>query len=269
VDSGGPDTPAPTCDVSHPFGTPVPVPGLNATGNDAGARLMPDELTVYFQSDRSGDRDIYMATRATRTAAFGTPQLVGGVNSVGSDAWPSPTGDGLMLFFETMRTGPNQVFVATRNTILAQFSGAAGVVNVSQGVESGQPYVIPSGRALYLFIGADLFRAELGANAQFETPVAVSTINTPSVEYFATPTGDELTLYFASNRTDAPAKGNFDIWMARRASSTAAFDPPVNVQELNTANEEFPSWISPDNCRLYFSRGDAAGEKIFMAERAP
>jgi hypothetical protein len=58
----------------------------------------------------------------------------------------------------------------------------------------------------------------------------------------------------ANSSLAAPAKGAMDNWMARRASATASFDPPTNVQELNTANIEWPSWLSPDRCRLYFSR---------------
>jgi hypothetical protein len=162
------------------------------------------------------------------------------------------------------------VYVATRTTLIAQFSGAAQVANVSTGVESGQPFVLPDGSALYLFIGADIYRAPLGASGQFDAPVALSTLNTSAVEYFPTPTPDELTIYFASTRTDSTAKGYFDIWMARRASRADDFGPPVNVQELNTALEEFPSWISPDNCRIYFSRSTSgtSGERIYVAERS-
>ena len=50
--------------------------------------------------------------------------------------------------------------------------------------------------------------------------------------------------------------------MATRASRVVSFDPPVNVQELNTADEEFPSWISPENCRIYFSRKGPTGQRI-------
>jgi hypothetical protein len=74
-------------------------------------------------------------------------------------------------------------------------------------------------------------------------------------------------IFFQSDRTDSPAKGGRDIWMARRSSTTASYDPPVNVQELNTAADEYPSWLSPDNCRLYFSRSGPTGDKIYVAER--
>jgi Tol biopolymer transport system component len=260
------------CDTSRPFGTPVLVDGINGTtGNDTGARLSPDELTVYFNSDRDGvSRDIYAASRSSRSDPFGSVYPLTGINTTGSEGWPSVTADGLTIFFETGRPSPNQVYVATRTTLVAQFSGAAQVANVATGMESGQPFVLPDESAIYLFIGADMYRAQRGASGQFDTPVALSTLNTADVEYFPTPTPDELTIYFASTRADATAKGYFDIWMATRASRNVDFGPPVNLQELNTALEEFPSWISADNCRIYFSRSTSGvtGERIYVAERS-
>jgi hypothetical protein len=130
-----------------------------------------------------------------------------------------------------------------------------------------QPFVLPDGSALYFSSPGDLYRAARGASGQFQAPVMVSTVNTPSLEYTPALTPDELTLYFASNRPDSPARGDLDIWVSKRASRDVPFEAPVNVQELNTAAGEDPEWISPDNCRLYFSRSGPTGVKIYMAER--
>src|SRR4029077_20312561 len=117
--------------------------------------------------------------------------------------------------------------------------------------------------------GGDIYRAPLETGGQFGAPVLVSTINTPSADYIPTPTADELTLYYASNRPDSPAKGGFDIWMTKRSSPSADFDPPVNVQELNTGADDEPTWISPDKCRLYLNRNGTTGFKIYVASRSP
>lgn len=97
----------------------------------------------------------------------------------------------------------------------------------------------------------------------------VSTVDTSSGELAPAPSPDELTLYFGSDRPDAPAKGNVDIWMTKRAAASDPFEPPLNVQELNTSALEWPDWLSPDNCRLYFDRDGATGRRIYVAERAP
>jgi Tol biopolymer transport system component len=253
----------------------VLVPGVNQDGsNDEGARLSDDELTIYFTSNRTGNRDMYSATRASRTASFGTPQPMGGVNSPSDEAYPSLTPDTLTIFFESNRTGRYQVHVATRSTTLGQFPTPTPAENVNSAAEEGHPYVLPDQSALYFIStrsggGGDIYRAPIAAGAQLGTPTIVSTINTPSTESLPLPTADELVLYYGTNRADSPAKGASDIWVARRASRSADFDPPVNVQELNTPAEETTNWLSPDRCRIYFQRSGATGNKIYVASRSP
>ncbi len=278
TDTRNPDGPrdgAPTtCSLSTPFGTPVLVPGVNGTtGNDGTARLSPDELTIYFYSDRSGSRDIFSATRASRSDPFGTPRAVPGVNTSAADQWPSVTADGLSMYIESTLNGPYQVFVSHRTTSAAEFPTPMLVANVNIGGTNGQTFILPDESALYFASKPgtggtlDLFRAARGSNGQFDVPVQVSTINTAADEVGPVPTADELTFYFASGRTDSPAKGNLDIWRATRASRTASFNPPVSVEELNTSNEEVPDWLSPDLCRLYFTR-NVSGNKIYLATRS-
>lgn len=271
------------CDVTRPFGTPVLVAGLNgATGTDDGtARLSADELTATFYSDRASYQ-IYTATRASRTAAFSTPQVIGGTGITsgagGVFKFPTMTADGLTLFFESDPGGVFKVMIATRTTVAAQFSTAAPVANINAGAGDSEPFVLPDGKALYFMSTrnngsstSDIYRAARDASGQYTAPAPVSTnfVTPPANEYAPVVTPDELVLYFASDRT--PNKGQWDIWMTKRASLDAPFDPPVNVQELNTTTNEIPDWISPDRCRLYFDRlgTTAGGDKIYVAERAP
>jgi hypothetical protein len=44
---------------------------------------------------------------------------------------------------------------------------------------------------------------------------------------------------------------------------------PVPLNELNTADAEVPTWLSPDNCRLYFHSTRAGNESFYLAERTP
>src|SRR5262249_27513015 len=146
-DSGHDATTTTTCDVSQPFGTPATVPGVNLdSSNDSIARLTPDELTIFFASDRpggSGSNDIYTATRTSRTAAFGTPQLVAGVNTSSNDAFPSVTPNLQNLFFESSGPGTYDVYVATRTSTAAQFSTPSLVPGIDSNLGDGQPYILP------------------------------------------------------------------------------------------------------------------------------
>ena len=82
-------------------------------------------------------------------------------------------------------------------------------------------------------------------------------------------TPDELTLYFASNRKDLGGTGSADIYIATRTSTSLKFGNIARIEELATAGEDVPTWISPDNCRLYTSyRPDQnSGTSLYVATR--
>jgi Tol biopolymer transport system component len=265
------------CDITKPFGTPVLLAGINDAGtNNAEGRLSPDELTIYFYSDRGGNDDIYTATRAHLNDTFGTPQPVTPVNTTSTEGWPSVTADGKNLFLESHVSGNYEIYVATRNTLVAEFSAPALVANINfAGSNNGQVNVLPNESAIYFVSNTgggsyDLYSANLGFTGTFLTPMQVSSVNTPYDEYAPAPSYDELVLYYGSARPDSPAKGGMDIWTTKRASIGDNFDPPTNVQELNTANYEWPDWLSPDRCRLYFTRttgGVVSPRSIYVATR--
>jgi Tol biopolymer transport system component len=261
------------CDVTRPFGTPVLLAGVTGTaGFDENARLLPDELTVFFASNRSGSNQIFTATRASRTATFGAPQALPAFDNFSNVAFPSPTADLLSMFVESDASGAFQVMVATRATTQVPFSAPSAVATINGGPVNGQPFVLPDRSAIYFISNSagntsfDVYHAARGPDGQFQAPVQVTTINTPAREYAPVPTPDELVLYFASERPDPPAQGSFDIWVTKRASTSLPFEPPINVRELNTSFLEWPDWISADRCRLYFDRGD---RNIYVAERSP
>jgi Tol biopolymer transport system component len=249
----------------------VLVAGVNQSGSgSANARLTPDELAVFFVSDRAGNSDIYTATRTSRSSPFGTPQPLTAVNSSANDNCPSVTSDLLTFFDESYRSGPAVgVFVASRSDTFSQFSTPSLVAAVNSGSGDGQPQVLADGSALYFVSfrsgGGDIYRAPILTGGQVAAPAIVPVINSSGADYSPVPSADELAIYFTSNRSDAPSKGGYDIWMAKRASRSANFDPPVNVQELNTSGDDGADWISPDKCRLYFHQGGA----VYVAERAP
>ena len=80
---------------------------------------------------------------------------------------------------------------------------------------------------------------------------------------------DRLTIYFASNRSTAGARGGFDIWTSHRSSVNDGFPAPTSVAELDTADDEYSGWLSSDNCRLYGRRDHAGTIEIFVATRQP
>jgi len=82
--------------------------------------VTPDELTLFFMGrpGSTGSFDIYTATRAQKTDAFGTPTRVDAVSDGNSaDAPTYITPDGCTLYFSTNRPGgpgQNDIWEATR-----------------------------------------------------------------------------------------------------------------------------------------------------------
>jgi dipeptidyl aminopeptidase/acylaminoacyl peptidase len=90
--------------------------------------------------------------------------------------------------------------------------------------------------------------------------------------YSPTLSPDELTLYFASSRTLETRCASMlddEIWQANRATTADPFAHPRPIAELSTHRPEWPSWLSPDGCRLYFTRQSARSDAdLYVAEKA-
>jgi Tol biopolymer transport system component len=132
-----------------PFTGAALVPGVSGEGYDGGASISADGLELFFTSDRAGRNDIWVARRTSDNAPFSTPELVEGVNSASADGFPSLSGDGLTLYFETDRGGQIQIWTATRATKGAPFTGAAPVAAVNSAGSDGDPEISADGRTLY------------------------------------------------------------------------------------------------------------------------
>jgi hypothetical protein len=87
-----------------PWDEPVNLgPVVNTPYEDAGPSISADGLVLLFHSDRPGgygDYDIWVITRPTKDALWGTPVNLGpAVNTAYSESEPSISADGLELYF--------------------------------------------------------------------------------------------------------------------------------------------------------------------------
>ena len=106
--------------IGGAFSPPTLVSGVDLdTGSLENSPVVtPDELTLFFSSDRSGGAgglDIYMTTRSTTADGFGEPVALTDLNtaSIDTPTWISP--DGCALYFSRAETGLGfQLYVATR-----------------------------------------------------------------------------------------------------------------------------------------------------------
>jgi hypothetical protein len=269
----GPDAVLARCNPTAPFATVVPVTELNTDGPyDENARLSPDELTVYFSSGRDNTSlDIYVADRATREEPFGAPRLLEGVNTTAfHERQPSVTGDGLSIYALRNAPGHYEMVLAQRPSQAVQFGALDVLANVNDPtLDQNAPFVLQDGSALYFASNRagdwDIYRAACSATGCVD-PQPVASVNTAGL-FDDSPvlTPDELTIYFASEREGG------GIFRARRTSIADGFGTPALVSEVTTPdNSEWPTWVSADDCVLYFTRTDgptAVNYDIYEARR--
>ena len=75
-------------------------------------------------------------------------------------------------------------------------------------------------------------------------------------------------LYFTSDRTSG-SLGGFDVWTATRADRSAVFGAVTNLQAVNSAVDERPSFVSADGCRLYLERAVTLSQYTVMVAERP
>ena len=272
--SGGgtkkPDAPpGPRCDSTAPFGAPAPIASLDSTFDDEGVRLTPDELTCVFARSRSGGTtDLYLATRTSADAEFGAPMLLGTVNSVNSELWPTLSPDALLLLFDTNRaTQTYHVYTSKRAAADATFGPPTAAVALADG--DAQP-LLANATSLYfasstrMGLGSgDIYRVDIDSTGATGTPAAViGDVNSAANEAAPAVTADERVMAFARDG---------DIYLVSRSSPSDGFGTATPIDGLAQMGvNEAPTWISPDGCHLYVQSdapGGMGGLDLYMATR--
>lgn len=272
---GAIDAPAaPRCNPASAFQTPVALAALNTIANETGATLSADELTLYFCSNRSGgpgNGDIWYATRASRTASWGAPQVLPTVNTAaGNECVSSVTADGLTMYLHVPANATSlDIAISTRATTNAAWGAYTlpGLpFNAAGGVADAHARVSPDGNTVYFSTTRNGANEDLvyvkRTNGVWGNPVAVAGIPTAAVEVAPVFTADELSLYYESYNAGG------EIMLATRANTTASFAGIQPQTVFNTStNDEEPDYLTADGCELYFTRVTATDAELFVARR--
>ena len=266
----------PACDRSLPFSSLDELTELNSMGSVGNftPRLTADGLQLFFSRALTGlDFVLYRTKRASRSAAFEAPtEVLGLAHPVNEyDSHPFPLPDGSAIYFQRSLGTTRDIFFAAMSG--SGFTTPVAVTGLSApAVNERAPYLATDG-TMWLELevpdggtGRRIATAPQSRADAFGTTTLVE-LSTPASADDKNPviSSDGLTLYFASTRT--PNTGGSDIWVAHRASASSAWDPPQPVTFLSSAVDEEPSWISPDDCELYFGRIVGSAYHIFRARR--
>jgi len=197
---------------------------------------------VVFQRDTFPNATLYIAERASAAGEFGPPRRIA---LDGELPWISE--DGLSL----LRVTETNWLVAVSDSVSDEF--------VQSRVVNAQGRAAPFIAGEYVYYTSQTTPA-IVQRTQVELAPVGAGINhfgdLPGDTRRPVVTRDGLSIYFWYAE---------DIQLARRENTAAVFLAPRAVAELNTAGDDYPGWISTDNCRLYL---DQDGE-ILVAQREP
>lgn len=226
------------CDLDAPFGAPVRLDSLATSFGEGDPRLSPDELTIYYDlwlpPANSPTYQLYVATRQRIDEPFGSAAILASLDAVAGSAvptaWPSPTPDGLALYFTSSRNGEFQIFLATRPDLTSDF-GAPDLIGSNTDVH---PYVTPSGTALYFSTdtrgGSNtnyaMYRAELAPDGSYDQVIPLPGIDPTQNNVAPAVTADERTLYFCH------VDGGCRVWVATRSDPLGAWGSAQPLYEL-------------------------------------
>jgi hypothetical protein len=228
--------------VNTPFGEPRPIVELNSTMPETGIRLTSDELVAVFERDTV----LYLARRASRSEPFGEQREITMSGTSAGAPWISD--DELVLLFES--EGDVSILRARTPGV---FQGTG--TNLVDGATD--PYVVggANGR-IYVDNGGVLWSGTLTDwVANVDSYESLGIVGTRPV-----PTTDELVLYHGFSN---------EIWVATRASIAEPFGASSPVGVSASDGNGWPSYISPDRCRLYFDTFYDAVADLYVAERVP
>ena len=91
-----------------------PVAELNDPAGQSSVYITPDCRTVFFWSSRSGNDELYTATRPASDGAWSIPQRMTDFDTQASEQDPWMSADGRMFVFASDRDGTMDLFISTR-----------------------------------------------------------------------------------------------------------------------------------------------------------
>jgi hypothetical protein len=266
----------------------VPVhlgPEVNSSSRELGPALSPDELSLYYNSDRVegglGSFDIWVSRRSCRECPWEPARNLGPpINGPDNGGAASLSHDGHLLFFLSDRLGTlggEDLWVSRRKNPNDDF-GWESPVNlgplVNTGANEGSPsYVVAAAGAhaeLYFERGLTTWVAPISRDGEVLAPAVQVDFGGDARSPSVRKDGRELVFWAAAGRGGF---GATDIWVSTRLNLNDSWSMPVNLgAPVNTAGGELEAAISADGNTLVFSgtmtRGSSLGlQDIWIATR--
>ncbi|HMB71776.1 MAG TPA: hypothetical protein VKU85_20865, partial [bacterium] len=207
---------------------------LTTVGADRNPAWSPDGTEVLFDSDRSGNRDLWVIPVTGGTATRLT-------FNAGADIQPDWSPDGSAQVFSAV-VGGSAADLYTRPSA----GGPTVILDSDSGNVDGLPSWSPDSSLIAYVKGSDIYIIPAGGG----TPVQLTT--DPATDTHPTWSPDGSQIAFQSDRS-----GNVDVWVIPSSGGTATqltFDPSADGS---------PDW-SPDGSRIAFQSGRGGSNDIWV-----
>ena len=230
--------------------------GISTPAVDGCASMSPDGLGIAFTSNRTGNFDIYMATRESRSAPFGSAvRLPAPINTSADEACPTLAQWNRLFFSSDAQDPAYDLYVSHRvgggwstPERLGPNINRPGWLDESAAVfEDGDHEVMifssrhPDGTDGKIYQSVDGGPASLVAGG----PHSSASDNRPSI------THDGLTIFYDSDRWGT--LGDQDLYYSTRSNTSEPFGPAIHLEELSSDGFDARPFISWDGTMLTFS----------------
>jgi hypothetical protein len=251
------------------WGTPARIMSASSpTLAEDDCTMSSDTLELYFAivDATSMTKDLYVATRASKSVDFGpATKLPFNVAAI-TDETPRLSADNLTLYYGSGRAGgagSDDIWFVQRAMVGAAWGAPQNLSEVNSTtvdkwfmpcpLAGSKDYLLVSNRGALTY--TTLFEGTLGGGA----PTKVAELDAAVAETGTFLTPDCLTLYFAMKN---------DIYMSTRTAIGSPWQTPTVVSDFSTATyvEQDP-WESADQRTFIFASNAAGTNDIYMSTR--
>jgi hypothetical protein len=248
--------PAP-CTSWTAFGTPQSVL-IDAQANGWVGAISENSAKLFTHPYDAATRNDIWETRDLE----GTPlsMIRSELNTDAADTTGWLSGDGLTLYLSSDRAGAMgdlDIWVSTRTPGTPEWNPPTLWQHNSTGSWDSSA-TLTNDQRIMLFISSrggdfDIYQStRADASLPWEPPVRVDELSQVGAnERGVSVSRYGLEIIFASNR--AGGKGGFDLYWSSRPNRSAPFDPPVNLAELNSAEDDVYAQYAQREATVYYN----------------
>jgi hypothetical protein len=207
---------------NDPWGAPSRVTALSTLAGENSPEVSADGLTIWFTSERSNTGlDIWVSTRADRSAAWTNPVRAADLSTNGNDEASAPNLNLTRIVLHSDRPNRNEydIFEAVRASTSAPWSTAVPLAGINTTAFEAAPFLSSDDLTIYFVsdrgggVGNfDLYQATRpNVSSPFAPPTRIQELN--SIDHDSSPwvSADGRLMLFNSDRS-----GNHEIYEAHR-----------------------------------------------------